>query len=39
VEIIPVHICPVMNLQEKAYLVSHGDVIKEMPVLCRGKLQ
>jgi len=39
VEIIPVHICPVMNLQEKAYLVSHGDVIKEMLVLCRGKLQ
>lgn len=39
VEIVPVHICPVMNLHEKAYLVSGGEVIEELPVLCRGKLQ
>ena len=39
VEIVPIHICPVMNLHEKAYLVSDGEVVKEMPVLCRGKLQ
>ncbi len=39
VEIIPVHICPVCNLHEKAFLVKDGDVIEEIPVLCRGKLQ
>ena len=39
VEIVPVHICPVMNLHEKAYLVSKGEVVKELPVLCRGRLQ
>lgn len=38
VEIIPVHICPVVNLHEKAYFVSHGEVIKEVPILARGKL-
>lgn len=38
VEIIPVHICPVMNLHEKAYLVSGGEVVEELSVLCRGKL-
>lgn len=37
-EIIPNHICPVCNLYDKAYLVSKGEVIKEIPVLCRGKL-
>lgn len=39
VEIVMVHICPVMNLQENAYLVSKGEVLKTLPVLCRGKLQ
>lgn len=39
VEIIPVHICPVCNLYEKAYLVSGGEVVGELPILCRGKLQ
>ena len=38
-EIIPVHICPVCNLYEKAYLVSGGEVVEELPILCRGKLQ
>ncbi|SHI84859.1 D-TA family PLP-dependent enzyme [Lutispora thermophila] len=37
-EIIPNHICPVCNLYDKAYLVSHDKVIKEIPILCRGKL-
>lgn len=37
IEIIPNHICPTCNLYEKAYLVSNGEVIKEIPILCRGK--
>lgn len=39
VEIIPNHICPVCNLYDKAYLVSKGEVIKEIDVSCRGKLR
>ncbi len=39
VEIIPVHICPTVNLHETAYLVSRGEVVEEIPVLCRGKLK
>jgi len=39
VEIIPNHICPVVNLHENVYLVSHGEVVKVLPVECRGKLQ
>lgn len=39
IEIIPNHICPTCNLYEKAYLVSAGTVVKELPVLCRGKSQ
>ena len=38
-QIIPNHICPVCNLYEKAYLISAGEVIDELPVECRGKLQ
>ena len=39
VEIVPVHICPVMNLHEKAYMVDNGEIIEEISILCRGKLQ
>lgn len=39
VQIIPNHICPVCNLYDKAYLVSHGEVVEEIPIECRGKLQ
>lgn len=39
IEIIPNHICPTCNLYEKAYLVANGVVIREIPVLCRGKSQ
>lgn len=39
VEIIPNHICPACNLHEKAYLVSKGEVIEEIAVECRGRLQ
>jgi len=38
-EIIPNHICPVVNLHETAYIVSGGEVIDEIPVDCRGKLK
>ena len=39
VEIIPNHICPVVNLHETAYLISDGEVVDEIPVACRGKLK
>jgi len=39
VEIIPNHICPVVNLHETAYILSNGEVIDEIPVDCRGKLK
>lgn len=39
VRIIPVHICPVCNLYESAYLVSGQEVKEEVPILCRGKLR
>lgn len=38
VRIIPVHICPVCNLYDSAWLVSGDEVIREIPILCRGKL-
>lgn len=38
VRIVPVHICPVVNLYETAYLVSGDEVVEEIPVACRGKL-
>ena len=38
VRIIPVHVCPVCNLYDRAYLVSGGEVVKELAVACRGKL-
>ena len=37
VGIIPSHICPTVNLYDKAYLVSGGRVIGEIPVACRGR--
>ena len=37
IEIIPSHICPTVNLYDSVYLVSDGDVLCELPVLCRGK--
>lgn len=39
VEIIPNHICPVVNLHEYAYLISDGKVVEEIEVDCRGKLK
>lgn len=39
IEIIPNHICPTCNLYDKAYLVSDGEIIEVIPVLCRGKSQ
>ena len=36
VEIIPNHICPVVNLYRKAYLVNNGTVIQTIPILCAG---
>lgn len=38
-EIIPNHICPVCNLYDKAYLVSNGEVLREIPIPGRGKTQ
>ena len=38
IEVIPNHICPTCNLYDKAYLVSNGHVLREISILCRGKL-
>lgn len=38
-EIIPNHICPVVNLHESAFLISGGEVEEEIAVDCRGKLK
>lgn len=38
-EIIPNHICPVVNLHETAYIISNGEVIDEIHIDCRGKLK
>lgn len=38
-EILPNHICPVCNLYEYAYLVNDGQVVDQIPVAARGKLQ
>lgn len=39
IEIIPNHICPVVNLYDKAYLVSGDEVVEVLNVECRGKLR
>jgi len=39
VRIIPVHICPVCNLYDSAVLISGDEVVDEIPILCRGKMQ
>jgi len=39
VEIIPNHICPVVNLHEMAYLISNNEVIDQITIDCRGKLK
>lgn len=39
VRVIPVHICPVCNLYEKAYLISGEEVVREICMDTRGKLQ
>lgn len=38
-EIIPNHICPVCNLYDVAYLISGDEVVEEIPIATRGKLQ
>lgn len=39
VRILPVHICPVCNLYETAYLIDGDEVVGELLIACRGKLQ
>ena len=39
IEIIPNHICPVVNLFNRAYLVSCGEVVRTLDIACRGKTQ
>lgn len=39
IEVIPNHICPACNLYDKAFLVSDGELIREIPILCKGKTQ
>lgn len=37
--ILPVHICPVCNLYDRAYLLSGDQVVQELEISARGKLQ
>lgn len=40
VRIVPVHICPVVNLYDKMYLTNEkGEIIEELTIAGRGKLQ
>jgi D-serine deaminase-like pyridoxal phosphate-dependent protein len=39
IRIIPNHICPVVNLYDEACLVRKDEVIRRVPILCRGKIQ
>lgn len=39
VQIIPNHICPVSNLYDTAWLVSGGEVLEEIKIDARGRLQ
>lgn len=39
VRILPVHICPVVNLHESAFLISEGEVIDEIPILAGRKIK
>jgi len=39
VEVIMNHICPVSNLYEKAFPVENKEVLEEIEVAARGKLQ
>ena len=39
IEVIPSHVCPTVNLYDKAYFVSRGQILEEHPILCRGKSQ
>lgn len=36
--VIPVHICPVCNLYERAWLVNGDEVTGEVEIACRGKM-
>lgn len=39
VRIIPVHICPVVNLYDQVYLMDgEGNIVDTVPVSCRGKM-
>lgn len=37
--VIPVHVCPTCNLYEKAWLISGEEVLDELEIAARGKLQ
>lgn len=37
--IIPVHICPAVNLYGEAWMISGNEVVRKLQIACRGKLQ
>ncbi|MBQ8744518.1 MAG: alanine racemase [Mailhella sp.] len=39
VRIIPVHICPVCNLYDKAYLIDGDEVTAKLEISCRGRMR
>ncbi|MGI6706789.1 MAG: alanine racemase [Clostridia bacterium] len=38
ITVIPNHICPVINLQDKVYFVKQGETVKEVAVAARGRV-
>lgn len=39
IELVPNHICPCCNLYDNAYLVSNGEIMREITISCRGKVR
>lgn len=39
VEVIPSHICPTVNLYDKAILIKNNDIVRTIDIACRGKSQ
>ncbi len=38
-EIIPNHICPVVNLYDEAHFIRNGEVVETVRIECRGKMR
>jgi D-serine deaminase-like pyridoxal phosphate-dependent protein len=39
IRLIPYHVCPVINLFDRATAIRHDEVVGELDVAARGKIQ